>query len=147
MPGRTPTRVPTRQPTRAKPRLAGVRATEKPVARWEKSSTSPLRPNANGEAQSPHENGPGHERQEKAGADHVDEPQVAVGETADADEKRAGDDEAEAVEAERERDQGSRNQDDRPPGPARLQIAAGIGGADARHQDGPAEQEQRPQEQ
>ena len=41
MPGSTPTSVPMSAPSRQKPRLAGVSATAKPVARFAKRSMAP----------------------------------------------------------------------------------------------------------
>src|ERR671917_334323 len=118
MPGRTPTRVPTRQPRRAKPRLAGVSATEKPVASCEKSSTSPLRPYANGEAEGLHEDGPGQKGEENARRDRLARPKGWVSKTPDADQKRPGDERPEPFEAKGEGDQRGRNKDIRPPAPA-----------------------------
>src|SRR5688572_14900627 len=102
MPGNTPTRVPTRQPTRAKPRLAGVSATENPVASCDSRSTSPLRPDADGEAERLDEDRPGQDDQTEGGGDRLHRALASDGEAADPQQEPRGDDEAVTLDGERE---------------------------------------------
>src|SRR5687767_10039694 len=84
MPGSTPISVPTMAPMKANARLAGVKATPKPMARWSTNSIAlPVRPDRNGEAQPRDEDRPAEHDQAKCRERHFERPQGAGGERAD----------------------------------------------------------------
>ena len=106
MPGSTPISVPTMAPMKAKPRLAGVSATPKPIARLSKNSiayhsgqTGMVRPSP--KMKIAHDSSDQHERRDRG----FQRPQRARRQRADAGEQQDGDNEAEPLDAQAERDE------------------------------------------
>src|SRR5262245_41837040 len=84
MPGSTPNKVPISAPMSAKPRLAGVSATENPVARLARScSMLPLRPHRDRQRESEHEDHPSQYAQAGGGGERLPEFQLAPGSACD----------------------------------------------------------------
>src|SRR5439155_20806301 len=72
MPGSTPISVPISAPASAKPRLAGVAAMPKPVARLSSSSIgSKIRPDGDGQSEPLDEDGPGEDDQAERRKQHL----------------------------------------------------------------------------
>src|SRR5882762_6246744 len=113
MPGSTPISVPTRQPTSAKPRLTHVPATPKPSAILFTKSTSPLRPDRDRQREAPDEDRHAHGDEHQCRDGDLDDAHVTAGDAADEDQQGRPDDEPEALDRERERDEGERDEHQR----------------------------------
>src|SRR5712691_11667477 len=106
MPGRTPISVPISAPASAKPRLAGVAATPKPVARLSRSSIgSKIRPDGNRQSEPLDEDRPGQDDQAKRRGEHFPRLDPARRKAPDPDQQQDRDHEAEPFEREAEHDQ------------------------------------------
>src|SRR4051812_8594379 len=89
MPGSTPISVPISAPASAKPRLASVSATPKPVARWSMSSIgSKIRPDGDRQSQPLDEDRPGQRDEADGRGEHFPRLDPARGKTADADQQQ-----------------------------------------------------------
>src|SRR5439155_12639980 len=115
MPGSTPISVPISAPASAKPRLAGVAATPKPVARLSRSSIgSEIRPNRDGQSEPLDEDRPGEDDQAERREQHLPRLDPARGQAADGDQQQDRDHEAEPFERQPEHDEARGHHDDRP---------------------------------
>src|ERR1700749_2117595 len=103
MPGSTPIKVPTMAPRNAKPRLAGVSATPKPMARLLKNSMrSQFRPQRDREPQPRDEDRPRQDDQHHGRNCGFEWPQRTRRERADADQQHDRNHQPELFEAQRE---------------------------------------------
>ena len=116
MPGSTPIKVPTMAPTKAKPRLAGVSATPKPMARLSKNSiayhsgqTGMVSPSP--KMKMPHDSSDQRER----GDGGLERAQARVASAPMPVSSRMASDEAEPLDAQAERDQAERHRQHRAP--------------------------------
>src|SRR6476620_6352417 len=88
MPGSTPMSVPISAPMNAKPRLTGVNATAKPVARlWNRSMVSKIRPDRDGEPKADNEDRPREENETDGSRDHFPRLDAARSKRTDADQR------------------------------------------------------------
>src|SRR2546423_8226041 len=150
MPGSTPISVPISAPASAKPRLAGVSATPKPVARWSKSSMgSKIRPDRDGQSEPLDEDRPGEEDQAERRGRRFPRLDAARGEAADPDQQKNCDHEAEPFERQAECDKARGDNENRPQPRqcAALGRSVAVGFAQSLHQNDGAEPHQNPAQQ
>src|SRR4051794_18903931 len=114
MPGRTPISVPIRAPASAKPRLAGVSATLKPVARLLRNSISlPVRPDRDRQAEADDEDRPGQHDEAYRRGERLPQFDATRRQRTDADQKQDRDHKAELLYGKREGDKAGRDHHNR----------------------------------
>src|SRR3954454_13527213 len=117
MPGSTPISVPTMAPMKAKPRLAGVSATENPMARlWKSSMTLPLGPDGNRQAEADDEDRPGERDENDRGDRRLQRPQGRRRNGTDAGEEQNGNHQPQGLDGEAEDHQARGHEQRRPQG-------------------------------